>query len=240
LDFAGPCREQFVEWISARAFTMSSVGTEKEPIEPDVATDPTRTLIDPIFQGSQDGSESHPAASLFPHLSREEFEPINPELGSAEEFANDRKSSFTIVVALALVLLSSVLVFLVYHSRAVRKSPQPSETTAPAEVPILLTNDVTAPEKPSTTRTPSSASSARLDLPGFVLQVGAMKQEANADALAQVLRKKNFPAFVFMSGADSFYRVAVGPYRDEDSAVRVKGELQKDGFKTFSRRWVPE
>ena len=67
-----------------------------------------------------------------------------------------------------------------------------------------------------------------------------MTHEDNADALAVDLQQRNFPAFVYRRGTDRFYRVAVGPYSDEDSPVRVKGELEKQGLKAFLRRWVPE
>jgi hypothetical protein len=169
-----------------------------------------------------------------------EFEPKNPELRSAEGLNIDRKSSHTIAVGLALVLLSSVFGFLIYHSRAARNNPQAGDTTTPAKAAELPSIDATASVKPSSATTPFSPPTARLDLPGFMLQVGAMRHKANADALAQDLQEKNFPAFVFRRGTDRFYTVSVGPYSDEDSSVRVKDELEKHGLKAFLRHWVPE
>jgi len=67
-----------------------------------------------------------------------------------------------------------------------------------------------------------------------------MKQEENADALAEVLRQKNFPVFVFKRGPGPFYRVAIGVYGDADSAARIKAELEKQSFKANLVRWVPE
>ena len=67
-----------------------------------------------------------------------------------------------------------------------------------------------------------------------------MAHEENADALAEALQKRDYPAFVFKRAADRFYRVAVGPYSDEDSSARVVRELEKQGLKTFRRRWRPE
>jgi cell division septation protein DedD len=67
-----------------------------------------------------------------------------------------------------------------------------------------------------------------------------MRHEANADALAQDLQRKSFPAFVFRRGTDRFYRVAVGPYSEVDSPARVRDDLQKNGLKSFLRPWVPE
>jgi cell division protein FtsN len=49
----------------------------------------------------------------------------------------------------------------------------------------------------------------------------------------------NFPAFVFKRGGP-FYRVAVGVYGNADSAIRVKDELERKGFETILRPWLPE
>jgi cell division septation protein DedD len=67
-----------------------------------------------------------------------------------------------------------------------------------------------------------------------------MKQEENADALAEILRQRNFPVFVFKRGPGPFYRVAIGVYGDADSAARVKDELERQSFKADLRHWVPE
>ena len=64
----------------------------------------------------------------------------------------------------------------------------------------------------------------------MVLQVGAMKLEDNADVLAQELQKKNLPAFVFRHGPDGLYRVAVGPFSDEEATAKVKANLEKQGL----------
>jgi SPOR domain/PilZ domain len=240
LDLADPSRKQLIEWISARAYTMRLVGTEKEPIQPAVVTHATPALINPIFQDSRDDSESRSVSSLFPGLLSEEFEPEKPEVGSAEEINSYRKSSHTIAVGLALVLLSSVFGFLVGYSHGKLNNPQTKDSTTAAKAPELPSKDATASVKPSSATTSFPPPTAPLDLPGFVLQVGAMRHEANADALAQDLQEKNFPAFVFRRGTDRFYTVAVGPYGDEDSTVSVKDELEKHGLKAFLRRWMPE
>lgn len=79
-----------------------------------------------------------------------------------------------------------------------------------------------------------------VDQPGFVLQVGAMAYEEHADALAAALNQKNFPAFVFKRVGDRFYRVAVGPYGDVDSATKMKAELEKQNVEAILTRWAPQ
>jgi cell division septation protein DedD len=78
-----------------------------------------------------------------------------------------------------------------------------------------------------------------LSVPGFVLQVAAMKREDNADALARTLQARNFPAFVFKRGSNPFYRVAVGAYGDPDSAATVKEQLKAQGFQAILKHWSP-
>jgi len=79
-----------------------------------------------------------------------------------------------------------------------------------------------------------------LNAPGFVLQVGAMTKESDADALSETLQRNGFPAFVFKRLNDRFYKVAVGSFADANSAAVVKRKLEKQGFKATLRRWSPE
>ena len=78
------------------------------------------------------------------------------------------------------------------------------------------------------------------NLPGFVLQVAAMKHKENALALSETLHQKNFPVFIFKRGAGRFYLVAVGVYADADSALRVKDEMERQSFKPILERWSPK
>lgn len=252
LELAETCRLQLSAWISARAFTISSADTETEPVEPGFDAYATDAPVAPLFPAVDARSESQPVETLFPLFPREEFEPSNPALKAAEEFI-DRKATHTVLIGLALVVIGSGIGFLTYRSRENRANLQPAtapattgsavaEAASPAPdfVPAPAPEPAPEPAKSSLATTALPVPAAPLDLPGFVLQVGAMKQEANADALAQNLQAAKFPAFVYKSGTDGFYRVAVGPYSDENAPVKVKGQLEKRGVKGFTRRWAPE
>jgi hypothetical protein len=244
LGLADPIREQLVSWISARACAGKLVVTEKVSFESNIVTDSTPDLINPILQHLGNDSGTCSSSSLSPALLGEEFAPDYSELRSAGELNPDRKSILRIAVGLGLLLLFSVFVFLVYqslgHSRETRNNLQTGVSPTTASAPELPPNDAAASVKNPSAATPPFAPPAPLDHPGFVLQVGAMRHEANADSLAQDLQRRNFPAFVFRRGTDRFYRVAVGPYSEVDSPARVKGDLQKNGLKSFLRPWVPE
>jgi len=95
------------------------------------------------------------------------------------------------------------------------------------------------PTKLSHAKNPSP-SKVPPDVSGFVLQVGAMTNESNANALSETLQRNGFRAFVFKSLNDRFYKVAVGSFADAGSAAVEKRKLEKQGFKAILRPWSPE
>lgn len=70
----------------------------------------------------------------------------------------------------------------------------------------------------------------------FVLQVAALTREADALALAEALQKKEYPAFVLTPAGGNLYRVQVGPYADAASADSARRALEREGFKTITKR----
>jgi cell division septation protein DedD len=142
-----------------------------------------------------------------------------------------------------LFVLGTLSLFLgiafVRHYPGVGNSWQGKEIMAAGKVPEIPASSSTVSVEPPPAPTPSLPVTLPLSHSGFVLQVGAMKHEDNADALAKTLQKRNFPAFVFRRGANPFYRVAVGAYSDPDSAGRVKDELKAQGFKSILKHWSP-
>jgi cell division septation protein DedD len=177
------------------------------------------------------------------------------------------RSRHTIEIILAVVVLSWALVFLGYQmgSKGVsRQSPRGMDATtvgagAAEDASKGLVPSVEASPGLVDTRSPSasnggtrreaaarplakkeSASASTLGDPGIVLQVGAMKLEDNADSLARELQKRNLPAFVFRHGSDRLYRVAVGPFSDEQATEKAKTSLEKQGLKPILRRWLPD
>jgi len=70
----------------------------------------------------------------------------------------------------------------------------------------------------------------------IVLQVAAVRHQGDALAMAEVLQKKRFPAFVITPGHDRYYRVQVGPYRNERSATNARRALERAGFKAIVKR----
>lgn len=131
-----------------------------------------------------------------------------------------------VAMGLAAFIVLAVAYLLGSHSLFQTKPPEPAPAAESTQKPAV--NSSTLP------------AAAPLDSPGFMLQAGAMAIEENADALSRSLQQKNFPAFVFKRTNDRFYRVAVGPYADLATAMRVKAELDRQHVATIQRAWTPE
>jgi len=67
----------------------------------------------------------------------------------------------------------------------------------------------------------------------FLLQVAALMKQDDALTIASSLQKKHFSAYVAPPQKDKFYRVQVGPFKDQKSADAAKKGLESAGFKAF-------
>ncbi|MFZ0464646.1 MAG: SPOR domain-containing protein, partial [Candidatus Acidiferrales bacterium] len=88
----------------------------------------------------------------------------------------------------------------------------------------------------SVTQPPARFRAPRMSRNAIVLQVGALRSESDALAMADALQQKGFPAFVIVPTTDSFYRVQVGPFLSQTVGDRAKESLQREGFKAIFRR----
>jgi cell division protein FtsN len=96
-------------------------------------------------------------------------------------------------------------------------------TPAPVATPVTITAKSSKP----VAAVPSSSSST------ILLQVAAVSRQDDALSIASSLQKRNFPATVLAPQKDKFYRVQVGPYKDQKSADAAKKGLEGAGFKAF-------
>ncbi len=108
--------------------------------------------------------------------------------------------------------------------------------------PVANAAPVAAAGKPAISMRPTPAASrtspaAPLSANGGVnLQVTAVTKRADALALANSLRKKNFPAFVQTMQGDKYYHVLVGPYADQKTIENARKGLELAGFKAIVKR----
>ncbi|HYP09475.1 MAG TPA: SPOR domain-containing protein [Bryobacteraceae bacterium] len=127
-------------------------------------------------------------------------------------------------------------------------SDQQTTTTAAAEPPANQPAASTAqPETP--TPTPAAAAPAApkpIEIPAVsatqpqagqtYLQVVSVAKP-QADALAEVLAKRGFRAFVAPGPDSNTFRVLVGPANDIDHLGRMKTELEAVGMKPFVKKY---
>jgi cell division septation protein DedD len=158
---------------------------------------------------------------------------VNREINARKGTNISGTSGRLIVLTAASVLVLSALLFLGYHLQNSRHSQQHVEAVAAPTAPESSADTSISSTSPPVDAAPVS------NLPGFVLQVGAMTHKENADALAGILQRRYFPAFVSHPSTDRFYRVVVGPYQDVDSTLKAKEELEEDGFESIRTPWKP-
>jgi cell division septation protein DedD len=118
-------------------------------------------------------------------------------------------------------------------------TPQASQQVEP-QAPRVTTPGSAAMNEARSPSSPATAIEASLPKPlaareAFVIQVSAVRSEADTRMLIQSLRQNGFPAFVRNPTVDGFYRVLVGPYPNGESARIAQHELERAGYKSFIR-----
>jgi len=90
-------------------------------------------------------------------------------------------------------------------------APQPAPARPLVAAPVTPPADVALAEPPGN---------------GFVVQVAAVRQRAEANSIAHRLSTKGYPAFVTTAGPN--FRVRVGKYPDRRDAMSVAGRLERE------------
>jgi cell division septation protein DedD len=112
-------------------------------------------------------------------------------------------------------------------------APGDPAASAMSPAPVAGAGGKTPKLTPVSTKTSVAASGSPVPAGSYVLQVAAMRQNADAIAVANSLRLKHFPAFVINPTTDKYYHVQVGPYHDMKSADAAKKGLESAGFKAI-------
>ena len=112
-------------------------------------------------------------------------------------------------------------------------APGDAATSTISSAPVAGAGGKTPRPTPVSSKTSAPASGSPVPAGSYVLQVAAMRQNADAIAVANSLRLKHFPAFVINPTTDKYYHVQVGPYHDVKSADAAKKGLESAGFKAF-------
>jgi len=125
------------------------------------------------------------------------------------------------------------------ESSAPAEAPAPkAESSAPAANAAPPAASVSAPvaappAKPSAKPVPALAAAAAVPEPagaGFAIQVAALREPEEADAIVKRLAGKGYPAYVVTppKGTAPIYRVRVGKFKERREADTVAARLQKE------------
>jgi DedD protein len=108
------------------------------------------------------------------------------------------------------------------------KQPAATASAAPATPPAP------APEKPKPASAPppvaDQSQPAAVTSGGFAVQITALRDRGEADAIVKRLVTKGYPAYVLnpLPGKPPVYRVQVGRYKNRGDADRIAGRLKKE------------
>ena len=93
----------------------------------------------------------------------------------------------------------------------------------PASTPASAPPSAPGPDSPHTS--------------AYVVQVAAVSKKEDAEALAGILRRKNYPVFLASNAnGDSLFHVQVGPFNDIKDAEAMRGKLAGDGYSPIVKK----
>lgn len=110
-------------------------------------------------------------------------------------------------------------------------APTPRGDAAPPSTPVAAkTAPAAAKPTPPAARAATAAVSTEPAGAGFAIQVAAIREREEADAMVKRLAGKGYPAYVVApaKGAPTVFRVRVGKYNDRREADTVAARLQKE------------
>jgi cell division septation protein DedD len=114
-----------------------------------------------------------------------------------------------------------------FATTAVAKGPPPANAPAKPATSKSAAAATTAAKEPAADAAASAAGAGS----GFVVQVAAVRQKSEADAIRGRLASKGYPAFVTTAstpGSPTTYRVRVGKYPSRRDADTVAAKLERD------------
>jgi cell division septation protein DedD len=114
-----------------------------------------------------------------------------------------------------------------------RLEPAPKAPAVPPASTPVSSKTVVAPAATPTKTIVSTASAPSIPGGGLMLQVAACLHQDDATAIASSLQKSHYAVVVLNPQKDKYYRVQVGPLRDQKTAEATKKGLESAGFNAF-------
>ena len=114
-----------------------------------------------------------------------------------------------------------------------RLEPAPKAPAVPPASTPVSSKTVVGPAATTTKTIVSTASAPSIPGGGLMLQVAACLHQDDATAIANSLQKSHYAVVVLNPQKDKYYRVQVGPLKDQKSAEATKKGLESAGFNAF-------
>ena len=114
-----------------------------------------------------------------------------------------------------------------------RLEPAPKAPVAPPASTPVSSKTVVGPAATTTKTIVSTASAPSIPGGGLMLQVAACLHQDDATAIANSLQKSHYAVVVLNPQKDKYYRVQVGPLKDQKTAEATKKGLESAGFNAF-------
>jgi cell division septation protein DedD len=71
---------------------------------------------------------------------------------------------------------------------------------------------------------------------GYIVQVAAVSNRQDAEALVAALRKRQYEVFLATSAGDNLFHVQIGPFGDAKDAEALRTRLVSDGYTPIVKR----
>jgi len=114
-----------------------------------------------------------------------------------------------------------------------RLEPAPKAPAVPPASTPVSSKTVVGPAATTTKTIVSTASAPSIPGGGLMLQVAACLHQDDATAIANSLQKSHYAVVVLNPQKDKYYRVQVGPLKDQKTAEATKKGLESAGFNAF-------
>jgi len=116
-------------------------------------------------------------------------------------------------------------------SRNAESSPAPAAKLANSKNNKVQTQPVSVHTAPKNSK--GATANPLIPSGAYVIQVAALLKQDDALTIANGLQKKHYAVYVQTPQKDKYYRVQVGPFKDQKSADAAKKGLEGEGFKAF-------
>jgi cell division septation protein DedD len=118
---------------------------------------------------------------------------------------------------------------------------KPAETQPAAEKPAdpqppAAEKEKPKPEEKAPSPAPTPAAAPPAETGAVNLQVAAFSTRDEAEPVAALLKRKNFPVSIVAGATDKLQHVLVGPYPNVKEADAVKKRLESEGFKPIVKK----